>query len=343
MTDTQRTDAARPVLPAILCAGYGSRLAPLTDAVPKPLLPFLNTPIVTYALGLVSQLGAQRVGVNLHHLADAIPPVVDRLAQIFGMKPVYAREWEILGSGGGVRGLWKALGEEDGTMVVLNGDSVMDIDLADLLRRHRESGRLVTMVCRRKADDQPGRVFVGADGELVGVRDYRRPGASVAAEYDFTGVHFLEPAALERLPLDPCDIIDTLYGPMLQADEAIGLEEVDGFWAALDNPKLFLDTQREVLSNPGLFQNAPLPEPLSPGHYVYAPDEVDDKAQVAGPIFLGMNAKVESGARIGPNVVADGVEIAGDAVVSNAVLFGQGRVEGEWRDCIAIANKVAQL
>ncbi len=333
----------RPVLPAILCAGYGSRLAPLTDAVPKPLIPFLNTPIVTYALQLVSELGAPRVGINLHHLADAIPPVVDRLAQIFGMKPVYAREWEILGSGGGVRGLWRALDEADGTMVVLNGDSVMDIDLPALLAAHRESGRDVTMVCRKRAPDQPGRVFVGASGELVGVRDYRRPGASVAAEYDFTGVHFLEPAALERIPFEHCDIIDTLYGPMLEADEAIGIEEVEGFWAALDNPGLILETQRQVLENPSLFSRAPLPEPLSPGHYVYSPDEVDDKAKVAAPLFLGMNAKVEQGARIGPNVVADGVEIAAGAVVENALLFGQGRVEGEWRDCVAVANKVAQL
>lgn len=333
----------RPVLPAILCAGYGSRLAPLTDAVPKPLLPFLNTPIVTYVLQLVSELGAPRVGINLHHLADAIPPVVDKLSAIFGMKPVYSREWEILGSGGGVRGLWKAMGESDGTMVVLNGDSVMDIDLPDLLKRHRASGRDVTMIVRKKSDDQPGRVFLGSDGELVGVRDYRRPGAEVHQEFDFTGVHFLEPTALERIPFDTCDIIDELYGPLLEEDGAIGVEEVDGFWAALDNPMLFLDTQRRVLEEPGLFERAPLPEPLSEGLYIYDPDKVDDKAKVKPAIFTGMNVEIEAGARIGPNVVADGVEIAGDAVVSNAMLFGQGRVEGEWRDCIAVADKIAQI
>jgi hypothetical protein len=56
-----------------------------------------------------------------------------------------------------------------------------------------------------------------------------------------------------------------------------------------------------------------------------------------------MNVKVEGGARIGPNVVADGVEFGSDAVVANAILFGQGRIEGEWRGCIAVADKIAQL
>ena len=120
---------SQTILGGILCAGYGTRLSPLTDTIPKPLLPFLNTPIVAYAMERLASAGVDRFAVNLHHLADSIPPVVDKLAGQFQMKPVYAREWEILGSGGGLRGLWSALGEpSECTLVVLNGDSVMDAE-----------------------------------------------------------------------------------------------------------------------------------------------------------------------------------------------------------------------
>ena len=328
---------------AVLCAGFGSRLRPLTEAIPKPLLPFLNTPIVTYALSHLAQAGVGRVVLNLHHLADAIPPVVDRLATSFGLSPVYAREWEILGTAGGIRGMWQALGEPEGTLVVLNGDSVMDLDLTEHLARHRASGDDVTLVVRPKADDQPGRVWL--DGErLAGIREYRHPqvGARLV-EHDFTGVHIVETSVLADLPSGFGDIVDELYGPLLQRGGAIGVSLHEGFWAALDNPRLFLETTARVLADPSAFAQSPLPEPLSQGLYVFRQQGISDRAQFRAPVFTGMHVEIGAGAHVGPHVVLDGVEVAPNAVVENAVLYGMGRIEGEWRDCIAVAGRVAQL
>ena len=91
-----------PVYGAVLCAGYGTRMAPITDILPKPLIPFLNTPTITYSINHLARAGVTRVCCNLHHLADSIPPVVDRLGAAMGVEMVYAREWEILGTAGGV-------------------------------------------------------------------------------------------------------------------------------------------------------------------------------------------------------------------------------------------------
>src|SRR5690554_974892 len=95
----------RDVIGGVLCAGLGTRLRPLTDVLPKPLIPFLNTPLVAYALNHLAAAGITRVGLNLHHLPDTIPFLVDRLALQFGQVPTYVREWEILGTAGGVRGI----------------------------------------------------------------------------------------------------------------------------------------------------------------------------------------------------------------------------------------------
>lgn len=325
----------------ILCAGFGTRMRPLTEVVPKPLLPFLNTPIVTYSLHLLAEAGIERVALNLHHLADTVPPVVDLLAGAMGIAPVYAREWEILGTAGGIAGMWKALGRPDAPLVVLNGDSVTDVALAPLLEHHVASGADVTLVTRRKAEDQPGRVFVDEHGELVGLRAYRRPGARPQAEVEFTGIHILSPAALGRLSVDPGDIIDALYGPMLLEDAHIGVVEADGFWAALDTPALLVNTTQRVLEHPDSFRLAPL---AGEGpHWVLAPGEVADSAQFGAPVFLGMNTLVGPGAKIGPNVVMDGVTVTGGAIVRNAVLYGMGTIEGEWVDVVGVAGKVAAV
>ena len=140
------------------------------------------------------------MGINLHHLADTIPPVVDRCER-FGLAVTYSREWEILGTAGGIRGMWKALGEPDGTLVVLNGDSIMNIDLAEHVACAPRSGAAATLVVRPKADDQPGRVWLDDDGALMGLRDMRHPDADgELTEYDFTGVHIFEPQLLGRYP-----------------------------------------------------------------------------------------------------------------------------------------------
>lgn len=330
----------------VLCAGFGTRLEPLTDVIPKPLLPFLNTPIIAYALERLHAAEVHRFAINLHHLPESIPPVVNLLAGQFGMRPVYAREWEILGSGGGIRGLIRALDDVEATMVILNGDSVMDVDLSPQIATHRASGRSITLLTRPRDDDQPGRVFVDGSGQLQGIRDYRRPGAPPDAaliEHDFTGVHIVETGALMDVPLDFCDIIDTLYGPLLEADGPIGIQQVDGFWAALDSPKLMLQTAAAVLREPSRFKLAPLPEPHADGLWFYEPEKIDDKAEFSPPVFLGANTVVEAGAKIGPNVIADGVRVKAGTKIANAVIYGMGEIDGEWIDCVAVAGEVAAI
>lgn len=240
--------------------------------------------------------------------------------------------------------MWRALGEPDKTLVVFNGDAVMNLDLAHHLQAHRASGRRATLVVRPRAADQPGRVWLDAAGRLRGLRDVRYPRAGASlVEHDFTGVHLIEPSLLREIPLENGCMVGDVYAPLLAAGEEINVSLMEGFWAALDSPRLFLDTTRRVLAEPGLFEQAPLPTAPMDGIFVCSPEEVDERAKLAAPLFLGLYARVEAGAALGPNVVVDGCEIAPGARLENAVLYGMGRIEGDWRDCIAVAGKVAQL
>lgn len=340
----------KPLYGAILCAGKGTRLSPLTDILPKPLIPFLNTPLIVYALNHLCRANIQRIGINLHHLADAIPPVVDQLAPSFGFSSVYVREWELMGSGGGLRGVMQGLIPPDddrpATIVALNGDSIMNIDLATHIARHHARGAQVTLVTKLKSPDQPGRVWIDEQQRLVRLRDHKHPSfieGKTYQELDFTGVQIVERHTLARLNVEPCDIITSLYGPMLEAGEEIAISLMDSFWAAVDTPELLLKTQRRCLDDPALFDQAPLPDPLRPGMFIYRPGAIADHAKIAAPLLLGAHVNVEAQARIGPNVVADGVEILADAQLKNCMLYGMGKIEGQWEDLIAVAGKIVSL
>ncbi len=329
----------------VLCAGFGTRMRPLTEAVPKPLLPFLNTPILTYALDHLAAAGVRRVGMNLHHLADAVPPVADRLCKQFGLEPSYSREWEILGTAGGVRGIWHALGEPDAPLIVTNGDSVMNIDLREHLRAHRESGAGVTLVVRPKADEQPGRMWVDGDGQLHGIRDFRTSEADEASleEYDFTGVHLIEPTVLSDIPMEQGDIIDDVYGPMLEGGVRVNVSMHDDFWAALDNPGLLFQTSRRILEDPALFDQAPFDADGHEGRFLADPEAVPEEVELDPPMFLGPNVEVEPGTRIGPNAVVDGVELSEDQVIEDAVVYGVGETSRSFTDCVTVADRLAEI
>ena len=335
------------VVGAILCAGLGTRMHPLTQALPKPLIPFLNTPMITYALNHLARAGVTRVGLNLHHLPDAIPPVVDRLCGLFGLRPVYTREWELLGSGGGLRGLLHALSpEQDCTLVALNADSVMTMELADHVAEHLASGAQATLLVRPREPGQPGRVWLDDQGQIMRLRDHLHPRFDPRAtyhEHDFTGVQILHSALLRPLPIEPFDVISALYGPMVEAGQGPAAQVMHGFWAALDSPALLLQAQRRCLEDPACFGQAPLPEPAAQGMYLYSPSQIAPDAQLQGPLLLGAHVQVGSRAQLGPHVVADGVELAPGAQLSDCMLYGMGRVEGCWERVVAVAGQIASV
>ena len=340
MTDRDDT----PPVGGVLCAGKGTRMAPITDVIPKPLVPFLNAPMLAYSLDHLARAGVSRVGMNLHHLADSVPPVADQLSAVMNIDPVYAREWELLGTAGGVRGIWEALGKPDTTLIIFNGDTVMNLDLGAIVDDHRRSGAAATVVGRVREEGKPGGVWVDGDRQLLGLRDFRHPDApEKLQEFTFTGVHLLEPQLLETIPLEWGCMVGDIYGPYLEGGGHIHLAVQQNFWAGLDNPALLFEATREVLENPTSFDQVPLPPALGEDLFVFENNGIDDKTLLAGPILVGPHTETAPGVEVGPYSVIDGVTLTEGASVNRSILYGMGRVEGQWQDCVAIAGKVANL
>lgn len=333
----------RPV-GAILAAGFGTRMRPFTEVLPKPLLPFLNTPIIAYSIDHLYRAGVRRIGINLHHLGEAIPPVVERLLAVYPdpVELCWVEEDSARGTAGGIAGIWEGLGRPETTLISLNGDSVMDVDLQKEVQHHRAAGSVASLLTRPARGGHPGGVDANAHGEIVKLRDLRVD--TGGRELDFMGVHILEPDALRAVDDagqaegTPCMVGD-VYMPLLARDVRPRASVVDAFWVALDTPKLLLDATRMCLSEPVVFPQSPAPSPLT----VVPPARVDDKALVSPPVFLGAFSRVDAGARLGPGVCVDGTHVAAGTAVSDAVIYGMDRIEGTWEGCVAISGKVVQV
>lgn len=210
----------------ILAGGEGRRLAPLTTVIPKPLVPVGDRSILEVLISQLAAAGFSRVTIALGHLSHLIRAVVgdgDR----FGVTIDYTHETEPLGTAGAV-GLLPDL-DVDGHLLIVNGDTLTDLNFGALYEAHLQSGASATVaVHRRSVHIDFGVLTVSDTGALV---DYvEKPTHSYLVSM---GVNVLGPQALRRLV--PARRVDVpgLLGEIQAANELVQCHEADCVWLDL--------------------------------------------------------------------------------------------------------------
>ncbi|HAP39092.1 MAG TPA: hypothetical protein DCQ94_04955, partial [Nitrospira sp.] len=181
----------------ILAAGLGTRLRPLTDVTPKPLLPVAGTPMIVWNLLLLKRHGIRDVVINLHHLGDMIRQALGD-GSALGMRLIYSYEPVILGTGGGIKQAEPHFQGEP--VLVLNGDTLFELDLGAVMAFHRERAAAATLVLRQDPDAARwGLVEVTDRAEIVRITGRGRSAPTVTAARMFAGIHILHPRLLRYL------------------------------------------------------------------------------------------------------------------------------------------------
>src|SRR5438105_13823420 len=186
----------------VLCAGFGTRLRPLTDRVPKPLVPVCGLPFLQYNFALLHHAGVRDVVINTHHLGAEMEKGARELAHRIGIDLSISNEkGHILGTGGGLRHAAQLLGAE--TFFLLNGDMLFDVDLLAALKAHRERGAVATMVLAPYPKGASyGAVELDAEQRVRRIAGRGVPPEPGLLRTHFTGVHVMEPEVLSRLPAE---------------------------------------------------------------------------------------------------------------------------------------------
>jgi NDP-sugar pyrophosphorylase family protein len=288
----------------VLSAGLGTRLRPLTNLLPKPLVPVANRPLLAYTLALLEKAGVRQVAVNLHHLGEKIREVVKDGAD-WGLQITYSPEDPILGTGGGVMRMRAFL--EGERFFLLNGDVLSGVDLQDVLRFHTERGAAATMVV---GPLPPGATYtplqMDAVGWLVELKDARRKPAGETRQVMFLGIHILEPRVFEFLPEEGFSCINNqAYTTMIKNGLDVAAYFHGGFWFDLGTPASYLAANLSLLSGR---VRPPQLDPL-------------EGAEPEG-VLLGRGVRLGAGARLGPEVaVGDNCVIGDGAQVSRSVIW----------------------
>ncbi|HXC51079.1 MAG TPA: nucleotidyltransferase family protein [Candidatus Limnocylindrales bacterium] len=220
----------------ILAAGRGERLRPLTDTTPKPLVVVGGKPLIEYALDSVQRAGIDEVVINLHHLGEQIRAHVGDGSR-FGVRVHYSQEDILQDTGGGIRDARRYL--DGSTFVTMNSDTIVDVDLTEIVRVHRASGAIATMLLRKDPRMESfGIIETESDGRVGRFLGRARQGMQAPLEpWMYTGVQVLEPAVFRYLDYEgPFSITKLSYPAMLDAGEKITGLPFDGAWITVGTP-----------------------------------------------------------------------------------------------------------
>jgi len=290
----------------LLCAGKGTRFRPVTDAIPKPLLPFLNVPVAAAHLERLQQAGIGEVAVNLHHLGDQVER---RLGEQTARSPqlTFFREPVLLGTAGALRNAATFL--SGGDFLVVNSDAATSPNYAELIASHRASGRAATLLVTENR--YPDR-YTPLQSEGDRITSFE-PGEGRPLLY--TGVCVLAPRLLGRIPPGETSLVADLWQPLLaEGREEIGFVLHSGDHADLGRPGDFLGATLEALERGGPFPGGAGAFDRSRRTLAFrAPSGFD-----AFDCVLG-NARVGAGARLERCAVWDGVSVGSGTRLTDCI------------------------
>jgi mannose-1-phosphate guanylyltransferase/mannose-1-phosphate guanylyltransferase/phosphomannomutase len=319
----------------VLAAGLGTRLRPVTRAVPKPMVPVLNRPVMEHIIRLLARHDFNQVIANIHWYPEVIREHFGD-GSGFGVELEYSFEEELLGTAGGVRFASHFFDED---FLVISGDAMTDIDLAAMRDFHRSHGGMATLATRRVDDTSEFGVVVTDDaGRIHGFQEKPDP-AEALSDLANCGIymfnreifdHFPDPGASKlAAPGHPGDFADWAYDvfpSLLDSGIDFYAHETDAYWNDIGTIGELVQSNFDGLARKvdlGLPENEPMP-----GVWVAGEVEGIEGAEIDGPVLIGDGARIGDGSQlVGPLVLGEGCSIGAGAGVREAVLLSRSSLE----------------
>lgn len=303
----------------ILAGGKGTRLRPLTIHTPKPIVPILNRPFLLYQIDLLKQAGIRDITLSLSYQPGKIEEILGD-GEAFDVSIHYTVETSPLGTAGAYRNANQHLTE---TAVVLNGDTLTSLDLADVIACHREKKAAATIVLVPVENPSVyGLVETEPDGRVRAFLE--KPKADeIRGNTINAGIYILEPHLLDLVPADePYSFEYQLFPKLLAQNEAFFAYVWYGYWLDIGTPARYLQANRDLLA--GRLNGAQPPRidehsMIDPSCTIKAGVEIRNSV-------LGPNCLIEERARIEGSVIWAGTRIGPAAVVQNSVIGRSGIV-----------------
>jgi mannose-1-phosphate guanylyltransferase len=306
----------------VLGAGLGIRLRPLTNVLPKPLLPIFGKPLITFALDHLSQAGIEKIWINIHHLHQKFATLISD-QRYHAIELVH--EPELLETGGGMKNLETRIGSE--TFIVYSGDILTDIAVEELVEAHFTQQNEVTLALRSTGLSTAVR-WSSDTGQVLDLFGDLKSGA--AGRYDFAGISIWNPSVFARIPENTRVSFVPILADWLKAGAKIGgvvLEE--DRWFNVGTRAEYLRLHQAIASegwSPRYIHDVEWPVRIERSARISATSTIEGASYVGDDCRVDRDVFITDSILLAGSSVASGVSmrscIVGGATVSSGIYVG---------------------
>jgi NDP-sugar pyrophosphorylase family protein len=307
----------------LLAGGKGTRLRPLTIHTPKPIVPIFNRAFLHYQIDLLKQVPEiDEVILSLNYQPRRIEEVFGDGADL-SIKIRYVVEPVPLGTAGAIKYAGDKLTE---SVVVFNGDVMTQLDLAAVIRMHRERQARATIVLT-PVDNPSAYGLVETDEQSNIKRFIEKPKPEeITTNHINAGIYVLEPDTFDRIPSEvPWSIERSYFPSLIERNETFVAYIYDGYWIDIGTPEKYVQVHHDIMD--GRFVAPPFAGLTSPRRCI-APDvRIEDGATIEDPVFIDEGVLVKAGARLGPYaVLGRQTQVEEEAIIERAIVWPNCRI-----------------
>lgn len=307
-----------------LAGGKGTRLKPLTDHLPKPMVPIMGKPLLQRSIETLKCCGTNEAVLSTCYRADCIKKHFDSQDKL-GVKIDYVCEDIPLGTGGAIKNCQKYF---DDTFLIFNSDILSNIDCNDLVKYHKQKNADVTIAVTRVPNPSSyGVIEYDANGFAVTFTEKPKPGEE-RSNYINAGIYVFNPDVLDMIPSGRVVSIEKEVFPnLLKKGMKIAVYNKNSYWLDIGTPEKYMQANADVFKG-----RCSVPENDFLKNKIYGLENVSMHAtsHIIGPVWFGKNVRIGANVTIGPNVVVGSGFQTGrgcnirDSVIWNNVSVGSG-------------------
>lgn len=309
----------------IMAGGFGTRLRPLTNDLPKPMVSMVNRPMIEHIIELLKDNGITDLTSLLYFQPETITNhLKDGLS--YGVKMDYITVGVDLGTAGSVANAMRGWGETKETTLVISGDVLTDIDLNKAVEFHRKSGSIATIILTRVDNPLPfGIVITDKDGRII--KFLEKPSwGEVFSDTINTGIYILEREVLDVIPVGKeFDFSKDLFPALLGAGKPIYGYIADGYWKDVGSLEEYRIANMDILTG-NVKVRMPGDKVSGKDVWVGKGSKIDFTTKFEGAVVIGDGCRVGGDCRIVNSVIGSNVVIDDGAVIMDSVLWDDIRI-----------------
>ena len=324
----------------IMAAGVGSRLDPLTQSVPKPLVPVCNRPVMDILFEKLVKLGVKDVVANTYYLAEQI---IERYKNNdYGINFEAIKEETLSGTAGGLKKCQYFFNEGE-DFIVLSADGLSDTDLQQGIETHKKSGAIATIGIKKIPMEEVSHFGVVVTDDNGFITEFQEKPQIEEAKSNFinTGIYIFNYKIFDFIPADTFyDFAKNVFPKLVKCHE-INTFEITEYWTDIGTLEQYMQSTQDLFAGSCHFNHTPVVTTQN-GSYISSTSFLKNQVDFIGNSTIGKNCNIGKNVIIKNSIIWDNVTVCDGVTIEDSVVASDSKINIDVSSVVIGANQIIE-